>query len=234
MIRNIVFDMGKVLVGYDPMLVCGHHIENTEDRERVCTAVFASPEWVLLDMGVLPEEQAVKQMCSRLPERLRRSAELCMRDWDQYNMWPVKEMEPLIRELKKRGFGIYLCSNASLRLLTCFQQVIPATDCFDGMLFSAEVKCIKPQKEMYQHLFERFALKPEECFFIDDLPANIEGARACGMDGYCFADGAIDKLKAVLAGIPDARESGRKDVQESGRKDVRESGRKDGGECWKV
>ena len=84
--------------------------------------------------------------------------------------------------------------------------MIPATDCFDGMLFSAEVKCIKPQKEMYQHLFDRFGLKPEECFFIDDLPSNIEGGRACGMDGYCFADGNIEKLKAVLDKMPDVRE----------------------------
>lgn len=214
MIRNIVFDMGKVLVGYDPMLVCEHHIDCREDREAVCTAVFVSPEWVLLDMGVLPEEQAVKQMCARLPERLQEAARLCMRDWDRYNMWPVQEMGMLIRELKERGFGIYLCSNASERLLTCCDRVIPAADCFDGMMFSAEVKCIKPQKEMYHHLFERFSLKPEECYFIDDLPSNIEGARACGMDGYCFADGDIEKLKNVLARIPDLREAEREELEE--------------------
>lgn len=206
MIRNIVFDMGKVLVGYDPMRVCRQHIEDPQDREQVCAAVFASPEWVQLDAGALPEEQAVKQMCSRVPERLWESVRLCMRDWDQYNMWQAPGMEDLVREMKRRGFGIYLCSNASERLLTCWQRVIPAADCFDGMLFSAEVKCIKPQKEIYHHLFERFHLNPEECFFIDDLQANIEGGRACGMDGYCFADGDIEKLKAALAELPDVRE----------------------------
>lgn len=206
MIRNIVFDMGKVLTAYDPMPVCRHHIEDPEDRERVCTAVFISPEWVLLDMGVLPEEQAVKQMCARLPERLREAARLCMRDWDKYNMEPIPEMGAVVRELKARGFGIYLCSNASVRLLTCWQRVIPATDCFDGMLFSAEVKCIKPQKEMYQHLFERFSLNPEECFFIDDLPSNIDGGRAVGMDGYCFADGNVERLKAALDKLPEINE----------------------------
>lgn len=206
MIRNIVFDMGKVLVGYDPMRVCRHHIEDPQDREQVCAAVFASPEWVQLDAGALPEEQAVKQMCSRVPERLWELVRLCMRDWDQYNMWQAPGMGDLVREMKRRGFGIYLCSNASERLLTCWQRVIPAADCFDGMLFSAEVKCIKPQKEIYHHLFERFHLNPEECFFIDDLQANIDGGRACGMDGYCFADGDIEKLKAALAELPDVRE----------------------------
>ena len=69
---------------------------------------------------------------------------------------------------------------------------------FDGVLFSAEVKCMKPQKEMYGHLFERFGLRPEECFFIDDQPLNIEGGRACGMDGYCFDDGNAGTLRRVI------------------------------------
>jgi len=88
-----------------------------------------------------------------------------------------------------------------VRLLTCYHQVIPAIDCFDGIFFSAEVKCMKPQKEMYEHFFERFGLKPEECFFIDDLERNIQGAKACGMDGYCFADGDRERLKIRLASL---------------------------------
>lgn len=201
MIKNIVFDMGNVLVRYSDVPVCEHFIEDLLDRERVRTAVFCSPEWVLLDMGVISDEQALKQMCSRLPERLHEAAALCMRDWDQYNMWAIKEMDPLIRELKQKGYGIYVCSNAAIRLRDIWRELFPAADCFDGVLFSAEVKCIKPQKEMYQHLFERFRLKPEECFFIDDLPSNIQGSRACGMDGYCFRDGNIGRLKEALAAL---------------------------------
>ncbi|MFR1038190.1 MAG: HAD-IA family hydrolase [Clostridium sp.] len=51
---------------------------------------------------------------------------------------------------------------------------------------------------MYEHLFCRFGLKPEECYFIDDLPMNIEGAKACGMDGHCFADGSVENLRKDL------------------------------------
>lgn len=58
-----------------------------------------------------------------------------------------------------------------------YKEVLPAVECFDGILFSAEVLCMKPQKEMYGHFFERFGLKPEECYFIDDLPNNIAGAK---------------------------------------------------------
>lgn len=198
MIKNIVFDMGKVLVDYSAAPVCEHFIEDFLDRERVCTAVFNSQEWVFMDMGLFTDEQALQHIYRRLPERLHESAMLCLRDWDKYNMKTMKEMEPLIRELKEKGYGIYICSNAAIRLLDIWKEVIPAADCFDGVLFSADVKCVKPQKEIFHHLFNRFGLKPEECFFIDDLEHNIAGARACGMDGYCFADGDIGKLRKVL------------------------------------
>lgn len=198
MIRNIVFDMGNVLVSHDGGGVCRHYIEDVLDRERVYTSVFVSPEWLMLDMGVISEEQAIRQMCARLPLRLHDTVRLCMRDWHKYCMTTVSEMEPLIRRLKAAGFGIYLCSNASTRLLECYRDVLPAVECFDGILFSSEVQCMKPQKEMYQHFFARFGLKPEECFFVDDVQLNIDGARRCGMDGYCFADRDISRLAKKL------------------------------------
>lgn len=201
MIKNIVFDMGKVLVGYDAMRVCEHYIENMHDRKRVCTAIFVSPEWLLMDMGVIPEEMAFAKICERLPERLHEPARLCFDHWQEYCMYSIEEMGTVVRDLKEQGYGIYLCSNASIRLLDCYQDVIPGIEYFDGILFSAAEKCIKPQREIYERLFSKFGLKPEECFFIDDLQLNIDGAKACGMDGYCFADGDIGKLKAVLSGL---------------------------------
>ena len=86
MIKNIVFDMGNVLVAYDGRKVCKHYIKDKKDRKRVFTAIFQSPEWVYLDMGMIPEEQAVDQMCARLPKRLHEAARLCMRDWHLYNL----------------------------------------------------------------------------------------------------------------------------------------------------
>lgn len=201
MIRNIVFDMGKVLVDYSGMPVCRHFTDNEALAKRICTAVFDSPEWVLLDMGVIKEKDGIEKMISRLDtEEEKELAVKCFDHWHEYNMTARPEMGDLIRDLKAKGYGIYLCSNASVRLLTCYKKVLPSIDCFDGILFSAEVLCMKPQKEMYGHFFDRFGLKPEECYFIDDLQNNIEGAKACGMDGYCFADGDVGKLKETLYG----------------------------------
>ena len=199
MIKNIVFDMGNVLVYYDPMRVCRQCMTDETEIEKVRTSVFVSPEWLLLGMGLISEEAALEKMQARLPQgHAREAAEFCLKHWHEYCMWEIPGMRELVYELKAEGYRIYLCSNASLRMLTCYQKVIPAIEVFDGILFSAEEKCMKPQKEMYHHLYERFGLKPEECFFIDDMPANIQGAKETGMDGHCFADGDIDRLKEIL------------------------------------
>ena len=192
--------MGNVLVFYDSFRVVRHFVKDEEQAQSVNTSVFVSPEWLMLDMGVMAEDEALRRMQGRLKtDNEKEAARLCLEHWHEYCMWPVPGMEELVTDLKRDGYGLYLCSNASLRMLKCYGDVIPGIRLFDGVLFSAEVKCMKPQKEMYRHLFDRFGLRPEECFFVDDQPLNIEGGRACGMDGYCFADGEAETLKKVIA-----------------------------------
>ncbi len=199
MIRNIVFDMGKVLVDYDENKCVDYYVEDEADRELVRTAVFISPEWVLLDMGVISERAALERIKKRLPERLHEAARLCMNNWHDHCMETVEEMEPVIRDLKEQGYGIYLLSNASMRLLMCYRDVIPAVECFDGIMFSAAEQLIKPQRQFYEKLCRRYHLDPEECYFIDDLQLNVDGAKSYGMKGYCFADRDIEKLKQALS-----------------------------------
>lgn len=83
------------------------------------------------------------------------------------------------------GYGIYLLSNATSTLHQFFDR-IPGSECFDGKLVSADVRLLKPQHEIFELLFETFSLRPEECFFIDDNAANIDGAFAVGMPGAVF------------------------------------------------
>ena len=198
MIKNIVFDMGKVLVDYVPEGVCRQYMKDEGMIRKICTAVFISPEWMLLDLGVIPEDEALARIVSRLDTHEEKEmAALCFWHWHEYNMWPMEGMGQLVERLKKAGYGIYLCSNASVRLLECYQKLIPGIQYFDGVLFSAPEKCMKPQKEIYERLFSRFDLKPEECLFIDDQPLNIQGSQACGMKGYVY-DGNREKLEAYL------------------------------------
>ena len=134
MIKNIVFDMGKVLVEYEGDRVCRHFSEDEALIRKVSTAVFVSPEWLMLDMGIISEEEGLSQILTRLDtEEEKELARKSFAHWHEYNMYHKEGMEELVRELKEEGYRIYLCSNASVRLLTCYHQVIPAIDCFDGI-----------------------------------------------------------------------------------------------------
>ena len=87
LIRNIVFDMGKVLVDYSGMPVCRHFTDNEALAKRICMAVFDSPEWVLLDMGVIKEKDGIEKMISRLDtEEEKELAVKCFDHWHEYNL----------------------------------------------------------------------------------------------------------------------------------------------------
>ncbi len=196
MICNIVFDMGGVLVDYQPLEACRAYAQNEEDAQRIYTELFRSEEWALLDAGAISEEEILRVACARLPERLRESCRTVFDRWPDF--MPVKpEMCAFAARLADSGYKLWLCSNAGVRF-TAYQHRIPVFGRFDGLLVSAFEKCVKPDPAIYRRLFAKFGLSPSTCFFIDDLPANVEGARACGMEGHVF-DGDLGKLEAALA-----------------------------------
>ena len=184
MIRNILFDMGNVLIYFDREVFMDRLGVSEEDKKLLMRQVFLSVEWVRMDRGSMVEADAVASCCTRLPERLHETAEKLIAMWDR-PILPIPGMYELIEELKGKGYGIYLLSNASLRQLEYWPR-IEASRFFDGTLISADEGVIKPQPEIYRLILERFNLKAEECFFIDDVPANIEGALCCGIPGAVF------------------------------------------------
>lgn len=196
MIRNIVFDMGGVLVDYQPLEACRAYSQNEEDAVRIYTELFRSEEWALLDAGAISEEEILRAVCARLPKRLWESCGAAFAHWPDF--MPVKrEVCAFAAQLAQNGYKLWLCSNAGVRFSTYCHQ-IPVFAHFEGLLVSAFERCVKPDPAIYQRLFEKFGLAPSSCFFIDDLPVNVEGARACGMDGHVF-DGSLDKLEEALA-----------------------------------
>ena len=201
MIKNILFDMGQVLIRFDQKFFVQRLGIGEEDANLLLREVFYSVEWVQMDRGTICEEEAFRKISARLPQRLHDAA------WKLVTMWerPILEVEgmyELVEELKALGYGIYLLSNASIRQHEYWPR-IPASKFFDGKLISADVKVIKPQPEIYRLCLEKFGLKAEECFFIDDAPANVEGALMCGIPGAVFhADAALLRRQLRSAGVP--------------------------------
>ena len=202
MIRNIVFDMGNVLIHWRPALFVERMAIPEEDRPALLREVFGSVEWIQMDRGTLSFEEGLAAICRRLPERLRGPARELTLDWWRHWLLPVEGMAELVRELKALGYGVYLLSNAKEDLPRYFDR-IPGSECFDGRIVSADWKLLKPQPEIYRTLLREYDLQAEECFFIDDLNINIEGAWFVGMDGAIF-DGDLPRLRQALnaAGVP--------------------------------
>lgn len=201
MISNLVFDMGGVLIRWNPEQMLGQFRLSPEEMAILNRELFHSVEWIQQDRGILSEDALVEAVCARVPETLWEPVRSLVYGWHQRFLDPMPGMAELVRELKENGYHIYLLSNASLALRSYFPR-IPGSECFEKLLVSAEEKLLKPSHEIYERLYEKFDLNPGECWFIDDSPANVEGAILTGMQGTVFY-GDVARLRRELrrAGI---------------------------------
>ena len=201
MIDTIVFDMGQVLIRWTGALLLEQYGLSEEDHALLLRELFGDVEWPMLDHGTISFEAAAEAVCRRVPEHLHGIVREVVTGWWQQPMRPVPGMGPLVRELKENGYGIYLLSNANLALRSYFPR-IPGSECFDGLMVSAEEKLLKPDPEIFRTLLARFSLEAERCFFVDDSPANVEAAMSLGLHG-CVFRGDTRELRRKLraAGI---------------------------------
>lgn len=185
MIRNIVFDMGNVLIRFDPEeFISRAGITDPADRRIVREELFASVEWAQMDMGVETEASFEPKVLARIPEHLKEPVRDLLHNW-AFPRQMIPGMEELVQRLKNAGYGIYLLSNASVNQPGYWNQ-LPVSRLFDGTLVSAFVKTVKPCPLIYQLFTEKFSLRGEECLFIDDAPINVAGAVAAGWSGIVF------------------------------------------------
>ena len=197
--KNILFDMGNVLVTYNPEWVIRHYTEDEELIREVKNIVFHSQEWLLLDAGLIEEEKAERNWMERLSsDKAREIAHLSFQNWHLYNMKVIPGTAEMIRALKENGKEIYLLSNASMRLLSIYKEVIPAVECFSGIFYSAAHKCVKPQDIIYERFLKEYSLNPADCFFIDDLEENISAAKAVGISGAVMKSRTAQETAEIL------------------------------------
>ena len=197
MIRHIIFDMGNVLLRFDPELFLDRIRAAGEDRVLLRQEVFGSDDWLGMDRGDHDEPEAAEKMCARLPGHLHGAARQLVCRWDE-PLVRVEGMEELVCELKEAGYGIWLLSNASRRQHVYWPR-LEVCRYFDDTLISADERVIKPHGAIYDRCLEKFGLKAEECFFIDDSAANIQGAAARGIRGYEFHFDVPELRKALRA-----------------------------------
>jgi len=197
MLKNIIFDLGNVIIKWDAKEVVSHCVDKEEEIEILSKAIFMSDGWLKYDEGTIEKEQLIKSINDRLDDRYHQIVRNIITDW--YRYCPIIEgMEDLMKELKDRGYKIYLLSNTNLSFDE-YKDTIPALAYFDGYYISAVRKLIKPFKEVYLDFLELYKLKAEESLFIDDTLINVVGAKEVGIDGYHFV-GNVEKLREFIVG----------------------------------
>ena len=186
MIKNLIFDFGKVLVDYDFEAFFRRYITD-EERCRAFTPILHNEEVQrMFDREEHSFDEIIEEIICQ-----HREFEQEIRYFDAH--YPeivtneVEGMRDLLVRLKGEGYGLYGLTNWCSKVhLTIAEFGI--FDLLDGYVISSEEKVIKPEAEIYQRLFNKFNLKPEECLFADDRAENIEGGRRVGMEGIVFTD----------------------------------------------
>ena len=186
--------MSGVLIRFDAHAFLAHAGAAPADEALLCREVYGSPLWAKIDLGTATDEAVAADICTRVPARLHETVRRLVSMEDR-PILPVPGMQALIRELKARGYGIYLLSNTGLHQRRFWPQ-IPGSECFDGEILSAEWHQVKPEPALYRTLLREYRLTAAECFFTDDRPENVATALRLGMEGCPFTDAGA--LRAAL------------------------------------
>ncbi len=183
----VVFDVGNVLLTFDPPALLREHLpEVPELHPMLLQRVFRSPYWPMLDHGTVTLLEAADAMCGR-DEELRPYFRKIVTGWVRLRN-PVAEGVAALRACKAHGKRCYVLSNYSREAFPVAEEMHDFFRLMDGKVISSEVGLLKPDPRIYRLLTDRFGLEPSRTLFIDDLPANIEGALYAGWQGLCFSE----------------------------------------------
>lgn len=181
MIKNIIFDIGNVLLDFKPAV----YFKDVECGDEVCYHIFHSPYWKEYDLGTKSLSEVKDILIREKPEYQSQIEEILSR-WTEV-LTQRKTMKH-IKLLSEKGYHIYLLSNLSCDAADYIKERYDLFDQVDGYVLSCDVNYIKPDTKIYQILLDNYHLKPHESVFLDDLKDNVESARALGMYGIQVVD----------------------------------------------
>ena len=198
-IDTIVFDIGNVLAKFRWQEYLAEFNFSDELFERIANAMFLSSAWAEFDRGSKSDDEILQMMYQNAPDLKE----------EIWNVWTsnkeafVREYpfsEDWIRDLKSRGYQVYLLSNYSRTLFQVAKKTFQFLKWVDGGVISYEIEHIKPEKEIYETLIQKYNIIPEKAVFLDDLPANTEAARQFGFHTITVTnhDTAVNELEALL------------------------------------
>lgn len=185
MIRNMVFDIGNVLMDFRWKEYMRSLFGEDETLiQTINQGIWHNGCWAAMDKGEMDGAATLRSAVAFAPQ-YEKEIKLTL-DSVAHAFNKFEYSIPWIQELKRMGLNVYYLSNYSAFSVAANPDVLDFIPYMDGGVFSFEVKAVKPEPEIYRCLCEKFGLKPEECLFTDDVPANVKGAQACGFQGIVF------------------------------------------------
>ena len=197
MIRNIIFDVGKVLVEFDWEKAFHELGFDGETFERVADATVRSKAWDELDRSSLSDKEQLLAFIKNAPEYEKEIKLL----WENIGrcIWQYDYAMDFVKTLKKNGYHTYILSNYGRYTRECTLEALSCEKEMDGVVFSYQIQAIKPEPEIYQELLTRYHLDPDECVFLDDRQVNLDEANRQGIHTILFQgyEQACEKLRAL-------------------------------------
>lgn len=196
--RIVVFDIGGVLIEWDPRHLYRKLFEDDERAMENFLSEVCSPGWNLEQDRGRAWEDAVRELTQRHPDKAELIAAYHLR-WEEMVPGPIPGTPDLLRILKEQGTPLYAITNFSAEKLALARRRFDFLNLFEGMIVSGEERMVKPDPAIYRRLLGRYGLDAPETLFIDDVARNVEAARAVGMQALHFT--GADVLRRDLAGL---------------------------------
>ncbi len=184
MIKNIIFDVGKVLVSYEPDAYMESLGIKKEAQDSINKAMFQNKLWDISDQGIYSKEELLEKFIAGAPEYEVEIRQLYGTIGNTIEMLP-HSMEWL-RDLKERGYKLYILSNYAEETYKQTKDKLKFLSLVDGAVFSYECKMIKPQRQIYEHICQKYQLNCSESIFVDDRQENVQAARNNGILSVLF------------------------------------------------
>jgi putative hydrolase of the HAD superfamily len=185
---NLVFDLGGVVVRWDPDAIVAGVFSDPAVRAKVKRGVFEDPDWLELDRGTLGREEAI----SRAAKRTGVAADEIMRLLHAVppSLVLFPDTVDLLYRLKRKGHPLYCLSNMHFASIEYLEQTHTFWDVFQGRVISCRLQLCKPEAGIYEHLLQTYGLEPGKTLFIDDVQKNLDAAAKLGIRTLRFENAA--------------------------------------------
>jgi 2-haloacid dehalogenase len=198
---NVVFDLGNVLLRWDPRFLYRQMFDGDEERMEWFLANVCSPEWNLEQDKGRTFEEAIRVLAERHPAHTEHIHAFHER-WHETLPGAIEETVTIVEELDRKRVPLFAITNFNGPKFRETRDRFPFLGRFRDIVVSGDVGLLKPHPEIYEHFLARNGLVAEQCLFIDDNAANVAGARNVGLAALQFESPAQLRADLKARGLP--------------------------------